>query len=371
MLANRFWPNVPAEEHQWRNEVLANVRRGRIPGRPKATPREQILFSLKSACFNLERGPEQKAFHKAYLLNGSGTPEAKAASLCPGSRPWVEQWFSQHVVPQTHQAWGYMIFTDKEAKEHIDSLEPTYTRSRPFEDAFYNATSEALNYIHAPGDVSHSFHLEWKDAPEILSVAKQDTSDLVRSDTKYMHLEWPQNAEVDDDAVAHLRRISLSARKGGLTTSTLKNVFLAVDSTCVNSCIRRWSMPSKHNREAMSNHTGIIWRDNMRVLAVDPDYPQPNQTYPGGYRGYLWVRIQQLVDKFFEMRMFHPEVGLEQLWLAARNSRNDAFASMQPEEAKKFSWSTPRDKDFSDDFLTRRSLFYDIYYWTNEDWVVV
>ena len=363
VLANRFWPDVTAKEHQRRNEVHTNVRRGRIPGQPKASPPGRILLSLKSACFNLERGPEQKAFHKAYLLYGPGTPKEKAASLCTGSRPWVEQWFSQHVVPQTRQAWGYVIFTDKQAKEHIDSLEPTYYGSCPFQDAFYNATSEALDYIHAPDDVSYSFCLEWKDTPEVLLVTKQDTSDLVRSNTKYMFYEWPQNAEVDDDALAHMRCIFLLARKEGLTTGTLNNVFLAVDSTCVNSCIRRWSMPS--------DHTGIIWRDNMRVLAVDPDYPQPNQTYPEGYKGCLWVRIQQLVDKFFEMRWFHPEVRLEQLWLAARNSSNEAFASMQPEEAKKFSWSTPRSKSFSNNFLTRWSLFYDIYYSTNEDWVVV
>ena len=249
--------------------------------------------------------------------------------------------------------------------------EPIYNGSRPFQDAFYGATTEALNYIRAPREVSHSFLLEWKDAPEVLSVAKQDTSDPVRSDTKYMYHEWPKNAEVDDDALTHMRRIFLSDRKGGLTSSTLNNVFLAVDSTCVNSCVQRWSMPSKHDRKKMSKHTGIVWRDNMRVLAVDPDYPQPNQTYPEGYKGYLWVRIQQLVDKFFEMRWFHPEVGLEQLWLAARNSSNEAFASMQPEEAKKFSWSTPRNMSFSNDFLTHRSLFYDMCYSTNEDWVVV
>lgn len=56
------------------------------------------------------------------------------------------------------------------------------------------------------------------------------------------------------------------------------------------------------------------------------------------YRGYMRVRIQQLVDKFFEARKYRAdEFSMADSWLAAQNSQNEAFVSIDLEEQTMFS----------------------------------
>ncbi|KAI5918610.1 hypothetical protein F4810DRAFT_715320 [Camillea tinctor] len=76
--------------------------------------------------------------------------------------------------------------------------------------------------------------------------------------------------------------------------------------------------------------------DNIWVWAVDPDFddrspPSRGETVEEGddtYKGYLRVRLPQLVNNFFEARRFMLEkYPMVTLWEAAVKSKNIAFVS--------------------------------------------
>ncbi|KAG9561395.1 hypothetical protein KCU71_g3255, partial [Aureobasidium melanogenum] len=106
-----------------------------------------------------------------------------------------------------------------------------------------------------------------------------------------------------------------------LKDGILKNVFLVINQQCVDS---------------LFSQTANV--DDMWVYAVDPDYIQPTGTAaleppPNEYRGYVRVRLQQLVNNFFDARRFHSdEFSMQALWCAAQASRNQAFVSVKESE---------------------------------------
>lgn len=73
--------------------------------------------------------------------------------------------------------------------------------------------------------------------------------------------------------------------------------------------------------------------DNMWVYAVDPEYtPNPDEKY--GYKGYLRVRVQQTMHRFFKARRFHAdEYPMQYLWRASLKApRAQAFMSIYDDE---------------------------------------
>lgn len=42
--------------------------------------------------------------------------------------------------------------------------------------------------------------------------------------------------------------------------------------------------------------------ESMRIRAFDADYPLPGETYAEGYPEYTWVRLNQLVYDFYDLR---------------------------------------------------------------------
>ncbi|KAG9594378.1 hypothetical protein KCU77_g12454, partial [Aureobasidium melanogenum] len=106
-----------------------------------------------------------------------------------------------------------------------------------------------------------------------------------------------------------------------LQDGILRNVFLVINQQCVDS---------------LFSPTANV--DDMWVYAVDPDYIQPThtaavETQSNQYRGYLHVRLQQLVNHFFDARRFHAdEFPMQTLWRAAQASRNRAFVSVKESE---------------------------------------
>lgn len=107
----------------------------------------------------------------------------------------------------------------------------------------------------------------------------------------------------------------------GESRGFLTNTFLVIDPTCINSVIR-------------NNFGGFV--DDMRILAFEAAYPEPGRTYEAGYEGWMWVRLEQLVDGFYEARM-NDSPRMDVLWKAAQGSRHKAFASLDPDEARIFS----------------------------------
>lgn len=113
----------------------------------------------------------------------------------------------------------------------------------------------------------------------------------------------------------------MQTNRGALQDGILKNVFLVIDQRCVNS---------------LFSQTANV--DDMWVYAVDPDYTQPAGTAamensPHEYRGYMRVRLQQLVNNFFDARRFRvDDFSMQMLWRAAQPSRNQAFVSVKESE---------------------------------------
>ncbi|KAK1722030.1 hypothetical protein BDP67DRAFT_561499 [Colletotrichum lupini] len=122
-----------------------------------------------------------------------------------------------------------------------------------------------------------------------------------------------------------------SALEGGI----IRNVFLMVDKPSVKS--------------VLGAHRLV---DDMWVWAVDPghddvdetlttnDEPRQSET-PRRYRGFMRVRLQQLVNNFYDVRRFHQrEYTMKELWEAAQKSKHQAFVSIHDVEAR--IWSIDR-----------------------------
>lgn len=76
---------------------------------------------------------------------------------------------------------------------------------------------------------------------------------------------------------------------------------------------------------------GEPWVDDKWVWAVDPDYV-PNRHEKDGHKGYLRIRLQQIVHRFSEARRFRADdYSMEYLWRASKEFRNQAFVSVYDE----------------------------------------
>lgn len=84
--------------------------------------------------------------------------------------------------------------------------------------------------------------------------------------------------------------------KGGLDAGILRNVSLVIDEPCVDSVLSR------------NGHVDGVW-----VWDVDLDYfisgtgggTDLQKDQDDGFPGFLRVRLQQLVNNFYEARRFH------------------------------------------------------------------
>lgn len=123
--------------------------------------------------------------------------------------------------------------------------------------------------------------------------------------------------------------------KGGI----LRNVFLVIDQEVVDSTIG----PQK----------GVV--DDVWLWAVDPAYSdnvddsdsitssdEEDKTKDDEYHGFLRVRLQQLMNNFYEVRRYQEEdYSLSSLWQLSRRSRNGLFISTKEEELNQ--WIPTRD----------------------------
>ncbi|KAK3676492.1 hypothetical protein LTR78_003768 [Recurvomyces mirabilis] len=100
----------------------------------------------------------------------------------------------------------------------------------------------------------------------------------------------------------------------GLVDGIQRNVFLVIDKASASTLI-----PTRASR------ADYVW-----IWAVDPDFQSSADDSSGRasrgsaqpvYAGYLRVRLQQLVNSFFESRRFRAEeISMEDLWRAAQGS---------------------------------------------------
>ncbi|KAK0102682.1 hypothetical protein ONS95_006284 [Cadophora gregata] len=105
--------------------------------------------------------------------------------------------------------------------------------------------------------------------------------------------------------------------KNGIAGSgLLTNTFLVIDPPCIDLVLSQ-----------------SPFYDDLRVLVIEADFPVKGHEYVEGYEGFTWVRLDQLVYNFYELRMVrNGSTGMDEIWEAAQRSRNQAFVSMEAGE---------------------------------------
>ncbi|KAF2717773.1 hypothetical protein K431DRAFT_232391, partial [Polychaeton citri CBS 116435] len=116
---------------------------------------------------------------------------------------------------------------------------------------------------------------------------------------------------------------SLDVDRSGISHGLVRNVFLVIDQDAIDSIV------------AISPMADLAW-----VWAIDPDYigdvvSMTRNGLKDEYYGYMRVRVQQLVNNFWDTRRYHEDdLPLPVLWEAAKQSHNFAFVSVDPQEAQ-------------------------------------
>jgi uncharacterized pyridoxamine 5'-phosphate oxidase family protein len=258
-------------------------------------------------------------------------------SRLPFAQPWIKRlWDEDHA----EKDWGYAVFFAPEAAANEEY-------AWRYDGALWNAhlTTGCAGTISSRWRLQH---LDWPDSPALKQLphydytseqpieidagprrvkrftSSGDTRDIYTTselEARFQALRQHFMAVRD----YHSERQS-TAPDTQLQDGILRNVFLVIDQQCVESLLSPW-MP------------GV---DDAWVYAVDPDYLQhTTDAAADEYRGYMRVRLQQLVNNFFDARRFHEnEFSMEELWRVAQSSRHCAFVSVKEEERKL--WTTSR-----------------------------
>jgi uncharacterized pyridoxamine 5'-phosphate oxidase family protein len=346
LLEQRFWLDLTAAE---KNAQAAAER-------TLAVSEEnwyKVTDQLKKARAMLYDNNEEAALLNAeneewrrMLADLKEDEKREVESRLATAQPWVKQLWDEN---QAEKDWGYAVFCDPEAANE------EYESKR--DGALFNART-ATGCGDAIGSRCRLQYLDWPDNPTLKQTSHHDTArerpELVQNDPEpgrvklvtisndtkdiYTTSELEARFQVlrhhfidlrDRPSKRQKTATATQTDRGALRDGILRNVFLVIDQQCVESLLSR--MPNV---------------DDAWVYAVDPDYIQPTDTaaestQPNQYRGYLRVRLQQLVNNFFDARRFHEdEFPMSALWRAAQSSRHHAFVSVK--ESEQQLWTTSR-----------------------------
>lgn len=282
--------------------------------------------------------------------------EAKCLRTMALAQPWVRQVWEEDGGFGSHRKWGFAYFIvpsvmedERMADDYIDRAANVLSWGRSAV-ACGDVLDRRWRYqrLHWPDgvpetrlraageNVEPSVRMmpikKWSDAsPDGLGENAAPSREEPRLDPEVLDGE---NIAATDRArleiVQNLRARFTSIRdEGGLQPGVLPNVFIVVDQDCVNSTI--------------GTTKGVV--DWMWVWAVDPDYRDDNSdtNVPSSssnqvYRGFLRVRLQQLVNNLYQLRRFHEQDWpMERLWHTSQRSRDQLFFSINEEELGQFS----------------------------------
>lgn len=297
LLQQNFWLDITRQE-------VIQQRKAFSPALQGASER---LYHVRKQFY----GPnEEQAMLNAMMQRGIRVQrevhDAESQQIqrtMPNLRPWQRRLYQKSL-----QHWGYVCFISREAQR----TDPA--RLEMFWRHFDGVVRDSLGHTGAQDVIGSRWTLQIVDKP--IEAASSSTAAAEDAETR------PSDHALFRHAFNSLRS-QVNALKPGLLTNT----FLLVDSTCIDSVLH----PSG-------------WLENMRVLALEADYPNPEKTYADGYEGYAWIRLQHVPFNFYEMRYLHSDDGgerdMQKLWRAAQRSRNRAFVSCDEVEAGMWTTST-------------------------------
>jgi hypothetical protein len=325
ILQHRFWTERTTEENQiFLNSIM------------KSSPEGQLEFlggfdgPLAYEWPAIQNGGMESA--KRQLAADKQSQRAAANLVLPDAKEWI-----QHLYHQDKTHWGFICLYDAAVQQfspqRLDDFE--CTKDGFFRHALmYNGSKDIINtkwawfHYNAPNTVL---------APATKPVEDNNYPDGAVLGKAFQEiLKDPQEYQKRPDVtptITYTGHLKDGIAKAGFLTNT----FLLIDPTCVESILENGAQPAS-----------VLW-DNMRVLAFEADFPVPGRQYEEGYQGFTWVRLDQLIYNFYELRLMKAEeVGMDKIWKAAQQSRHQAFVSMDPEEASSYTdscglWGFTRD----------------------------
>lgn len=282
---------------------------------------------------------------------------------CARARPWVRRFVEEYA---DGRPWGYALYQDPTIDDEI--MEECMCRLDNLiwcaQDAVYGRGHEGFPRFQFE-------YLDWPEGEPESYVPKQDTAtrsleavsnvdahetsgDAKANASAKDSLEDEANSSTEDSADdeddadietvrelnklrAHFKWVRdratkirlphhpLDGDRSGIPRGLARNVFLVIDQDVVDSIT------------ASRSAADFAW-----IWAVDPDYTGTvdSMTKNGlkdEYHGYMRVRVQQLVNNFWDARHYHEdEQPFSALWTAAQQSHDYAFTSLDPAEAHNF-----------------------------------
>lgn len=335
LLQRRYWPDQTWAEGRARCEAVEafDTPDGYNEAHEQLTKLRAPLYGEQEekglSGADAEFWRRQSEEHAKSLERGREACERLIAK----ARPWVKRlWEEDGPAPFPQgKSWGYAVFYEPSVVSDPVGYDD-YTARRD------GALSWARGAIFCGEFLTSRWRTQQLDWPEGLEL--QPTDD---TDEKSRRITFQKLREHFASIQAHPpeKRVIILPTLGGpnwvtespgaLEDGILRNVFLVMDQGCVSSTV--------------GTMKGRV--DDMWVWAVDPTYEDKLETeeaQPEGakYRGFFRVRLQQIVNNFYELRRFHEhEYSMEKLWEISQTSRDQVFISVKDEE--KNLWTASRD----------------------------
>ncbi|KAM0123676.1 hypothetical protein ACHAO1_011240 [Botrytis cinerea] len=329
LLKNNFWtPGTEAErleiwEHLCETEkIILGEEGAAIEATEKCVylpnEREAILAGIRESYMRPARARElqDKAIAEAALSNA---PE------------WIHRLYKEE-----KQFWGFVVLYDV-AMQGLDAetLDNFMRSWGGFVSCAlrYNGSKDVIDVkwrmipFNAPGPAEVPHAPGVGTALDVSENSIQKEGLVLRNAFREIlqdPLQYEQRSDVAPITLNKPRQFE--NYKNGLATSGIfTNTFLVFDRICMASVLESG---------------GSI--ESMQIRAFEADYPVPGKVYAEGYQGYTWVRLDQLVYNFYELRLIQADkVGMDEIWQAAQRSRNAAFVSMDIVEAGNWTRSNP------------------------------
>lgn len=341
------------------------------PHRVSEEEYEQAAKRLRAVRRSLYAENEEKAIENSHVEHWRRENEAwrerqkqeAEKALLAKAFPWVRRLWEED---KGEEHWGYGIFVDPGAFLDEEETERYMCRR---DGVLFHARGAIGAGSSAIGNMWRLQKLNWPVNATADDGEKEGGSQTgQQSDGKYdgSELAAGEHEETDEKRAAEFQKLrehfksirdrvpkkqrreqtALSgpaqAERGGLQDGILQNVFLIVDKSSAGS--------------VLSGH-GLV--DDMWVWAADPDYDDAKDASAAVtaaaaategsmsaethrcYKGFMRVRLQQLINNFYDARRFHEnDCPMPKLWEAAQKSKHRAFVSLKDDEAR--SWSIDR-----------------------------
>lgn len=317
VLRNRFWtPRTRDESKAYLNgkkEISLEARKEVIEVHERLAPLEAAAFSNAAREFE-SRDRAASNTKKATTANG----------LLPFAKKWIQGLYERGLP-----SWGYICLYDAAAQR----LDPA--RLDDFGSRLGGFFEDALKFSGAKGIIGEKWQLLSFNAPVTgfapLTNGSPDGEDNAHTSdaTNYQRATALRVAfksimadpdEYQESHGVHLpywgKTFTRNMKDGIAGSGLLTNTFLVIDPVCIDLVLSQ-----------------SPFYDDLRVLAFEADFPVEGHEYVEGYQGFTWVRLDQLVYNFYELRMARTgATRMEEIWEASQGSRNQAFVSMKPGE---------------------------------------